>query len=60
MIRELEFTNKGLEDMVKFEVRQAYLRLNEAKESLLSQEKNVEQAEESLRIAEINFVKFFL
>ncbi len=57
MIRELEFLKKGLEDRVKFEVRQALLRLNEAKESLLSQEKNVEQAEESLRIAEINFAE---
>ncbi len=57
MIRELGFLNKGLEDMVKFEVREALLRLNEAKESLLSQGKNVEQAEESLRIAEISFAE---
>ncbi len=57
MIRELGFLNKGLEDMVKFEVREALLRLNEAKESLLSQGKNVEQAEESLRIAEIRFAE---
>ncbi len=57
MIKELDLTSKGLVDMVKFEVRQALLKLNEAKESLLSQEKNVEQAEESLRIAEINFAE---
>ncbi|MGD8535573.1 MAG: TolC family protein [Candidatus Aminicenantes bacterium] len=57
MIKELDLTTKGLMDMVKFEVREALLRLNEAKESLLSQEKNVEQAEESLRIAEINFAE---
>ncbi len=57
MIKELDLTIKGLMDMVKFEVRQALLKLNEAKESLLSQEKNVEQAEESLRIAEINFAE---
>jgi outer membrane protein TolC len=57
MIRELEFTNKGFEDRVKFEVRQALLRLGEAKESLISQEKNVEQAEESVRIAELNFAE---
>ena len=55
MIRELELTNKGLLDRVKFEVRQATLKIQEAKESLLSQEKNVEQAQESLRIAELNF-----
>ncbi len=57
MLRELEFTSKGFVDMVKFEVREALLRLNEAKESLLSQEKNVEQAEESVRIAELNFAE---
>ena len=57
MIREIELGKKGLEDMVRFEVRQAILKLEEAKESLLSQEKNVEQAEESLRIAELNFAE---
>jgi outer membrane protein TolC len=41
--------------MILFEVRQAVLRLSEARESLMSQEKNVEQAVESLRIAELNF-----
>ena len=55
MIKEIGFSQKGLRDMVKFEVRQAILRIKEAKESLLSQEKNVEQAQESLRIAELNF-----
>jgi outer membrane protein TolC len=55
MIREIEHTQKGLGDLVRFEVRQAVLRLEEAKESLLSQEKNVEQAQESLRIAELNY-----
>lgn len=55
VIRELELTRKGLEKTVGFEVRRATLNLKEAKESLLSQEKNVEQAQESLRIAELNF-----
>jgi len=57
MIRELELTKRGLEDIVKFEVRQSILKLKEARESLLSQEKNVEQAQESLRIAELNFAE---
>ena len=57
MINEIELTQKGLGDTVKFEVRQAILKLKEAKESLLSQEKNVEQAQESLRIAELNFTE---
>lgn len=55
MIKEIELTQKGLKEMIRFEVRQAILNLTEAKESLLSQEKNVEQAQESLRIAELNF-----
>jgi len=55
MIKEIELADKGLQDMIRFEVRQALLKLNEAHESLLSQEKNVEQAQESLRIAELNF-----
>ncbi len=55
MIRELELTQKGLEEIIRFEVRQAILNLQQARESLLSQEKNVEQAQESLRIAELNF-----
>ncbi len=54
-IRELELTEKGLEEAIRFEVRQAVLKLQEAKQSLLSQERNVEQAKESLRIAELNF-----
>jgi outer membrane protein len=55
MIKEIDLADKGLQDMIKFEVRQAILKLKEAHESLLSQEKNVEQAQESLRIAELNF-----
>lgn len=55
MLRELEKTREGLINMIKFEVSQALLRLKEAEESLLSQEKNVEQARESLRIAELNY-----
>ena len=47
----------GLKEMLKFEVRQSVLLLQEARESLISQEKNVEQAQESLRIAELNFAE---
>ena len=55
MIRELDLNMKGIVDMVEFEVREALLKLDEAKETFLSQEKNVEQAQESLRIAELSF-----
>ncbi len=55
MIREIELNQKALQDAVELEVRQAVLMLKEAKETLLSQEKNTEQAKESLRITQLNF-----
>ncbi|MGB8953479.1 MAG: TolC family protein [Candidatus Aminicenantales bacterium] len=57
LIRELDYNQKGLLEMIKFEVRQAVLNLKQAKESLLSQEKNVEQALEAVRIAELNYAE---
>jgi outer membrane protein len=57
MIREIELNQKALRDAVEFEVRQAVLKLEEAKESLISQEKNIEQAKESLRITQLNFAE---
>ncbi|HDJ23269.1 MAG: hypothetical protein B5M54_02405 [Candidatus Aminicenantes bacterium 4484_214] len=56
-LRELENTRQGLVNLIRFEVSQALLRLKEAEESLLSQGKNVEQAQESLRIAELNYAE---
>jgi len=55
MIREIELNQKALQDAVEFEVRQAVLLLREAKETLLSQGKNTEQAKESLRITQLNY-----
>lgn len=57
LIRELEFTEKGLVNTIKFEVQSAYLNLNQAKESLFSQEKNVDAAKESVRVAELNYAE---
>jgi outer membrane protein TolC len=57
LIRELEYTEKGLVNNIKFEVQSAYLNLNQAKESLLSQEKNVDAAKESVRVAELNYAE---
>jgi outer membrane protein TolC len=54
-LKELDFNQKGLVDQIRFEVRQAVLNLEEARQSLMSQEKNVDQAQESLRIAELNY-----
>ncbi|MFQ6069144.1 MAG: TolC family protein [Candidatus Aminicenantales bacterium] len=57
LIRELELTHKGLVEAIKLEVRQALLSLKEARESIVSQGKNVEQARESVRIAELNYAE---
>ena len=55
MLRQLDYSRKGLSEIVKFEVQEAILSLQQAKESLLSQEKNVEQAQEAVRIADLNY-----
>jgi len=57
MIREMEHMEKGLIDRIKFEVEAALLTLNQARESLLSQEKNIEQAQESVRVAELSYTE---
>lgn len=54
-IRELDLTRRGLSEAVALEVRQAVLNRSQARETLLSQEKNVEQAREAVRIAELNY-----
>ena len=56
-IRELDWTRKGLSDAIAFEVRQAVLDREQAHETLLSQQKNVEQAREAVRIAELNYAE---
>jgi outer membrane protein len=55
VLKQIELTQKGLQEKVKFDVQSAIFDLRQARESLLSQEKNVEQAVESVRIAELNF-----
>jgi outer membrane protein len=57
MLKQLEYGQKGLTDMVRYEVQEAVLNLRQAKESLVSQEKNVEQAREAVRIAELNYAE---
>ena len=57
MLKQLEYGQKGLTDLVRYEVQEAVLNLRQAKESLLSQEKNVEQAQEAVRIAELNYAE---
>ena len=54
-LKQLELTQKGLQSKVRLDVHAAVLDLAQARESLQSLEKNVEQAMESVRIAELNF-----
>jgi outer membrane protein TolC len=54
-IREIEWNRKGLAEMISLEVKQAVLDRTQARETLKSQEKNVEQAREAVRIAELNY-----
>lgn len=54
-IREIEWNRKGLAQMISLEVKQAVLNRSQARETLLSQQKNVEQAREAVRIAELNY-----
>lgn len=54
-LREIEWNRKGLAEMISLEVKQAVLDRAQARETLKSQEKNVEQAREAVRIAELNY-----
>jgi outer membrane protein len=55
--KELEWNLKGLTQIIRLEVRQAILNYRQATESLASQEKNVEQAREAVRLAELNYAE---
>lgn len=57
LLRELELSGRGLAETIKLEVRQAVLNYGQARESLASQEKNVEEAAEAVRIAELNYAE---
>lgn len=57
VLKQLEYNQKGLLEMVKLEVHESILSLQQARESLLSQEKNVEQAQEAVKIAELSFTE---
>ncbi len=57
VLKQLEYGQKGLLEMVKLEVHESILSLQQARESLFSQEKNVEQAQEAVKIAELSFTE---
>ena len=54
-IREIDLTQKGLVNNIKFEVQAAYLTLNHARESLAVPGEEHRAAQESVRVAELNY-----
>jgi outer membrane protein len=54
-LRQLDIAEKQEQDLIKLEISQAISDLNLAKENILSQEENVKQAKESLRIAKVQY-----
>jgi outer membrane protein len=54
-LKQLDVTENQIQDYVKLEISQAISDLNLAKENILSQQENVKQAKESLRIANVQY-----
>ena len=54
-LKQLELNQKGFTEAVKFEVQEAILSLRQSREAILSQGKTVEEAQEAVRIAELNY-----
>ncbi len=59
-LRQLDITDKQVRDLIRLEISQAISDLNLARENILSQEENVKQARESLRIANVQYEKGML
>jgi outer membrane protein len=59
-LRQLDITQSQTEDMIRLEISQAVSDLNLARENILSQTENVNQAKESLRIANVQYDKGLL
>jgi outer membrane protein len=54
-LKQLDIAENEVQDFIKLEISQAISDLNLAKENILSQEENVKQAKESLRIAKVQY-----
>lgn len=54
-LKKLEIVEGEAKDLIKLEISQAISDLNLAKENILSQQENVKQAKESLRIAQVQY-----
>jgi len=56
-LKQLDLGEKDLKEGIKLEVKEAVTSLDLAKETILSQEENVKQAKESLRIAKVQYAQ---
>lgn len=54
-LKQLDLAEKQVQDLIKLEISQATSDLNLAKENIVSQEENIKQAKESLRIAKVQY-----
>jgi len=59
-LRQLDITERQIRDLIRLEISQAVSDLNLARENILSQEQNVRQAKEALRIASVQYQKGML
>jgi outer membrane protein len=56
-LKQLDITEEQIRDLIRLQVNQAISDLNLARENILSQQENVKQAKESLRIANVQYEK---
>jgi len=54
-VRQMQLAIEQLRDGIRLEVKQAFWNIQAAKESLVAQEQNIQQAEEALSIAEARY-----
>jgi HAE1 family hydrophobic/amphiphilic exporter-1 len=59
-LKQLDIGEKQIQDLIRLEISQAISDLNLALENILSQEENVKQAKEALRIATVQYQKGML
>jgi outer membrane protein len=59
-IKQLDVSENQVKDYIKLEISQAISDLNLAKENILSQQENVTQAKEGLRIAKVQYLNGLL
>ncbi|UCB51961.1 MAG: TolC family protein [Candidatus Zixiibacteriota bacterium] len=59
-LKQLDITERQIRDLIRLEISQAVSDLSLALENILSQEENVKQAKEALRIARVQYQKGML